>query len=111
MSGPWDRSPSGDPDDSWPSEDRRDSSPSETDRWSSDDPWGAPPAEASSSWEAWPPAAPIPEDDLPDDAELPVSDPWAESWADESADGVPPSAPPGAPRVREVREPWTPYEP
>ncbi|MDQ3688587.1 MAG: hypothetical protein M3406_00850 [Chloroflexota bacterium] len=86
MSGPEKRPPAGDPDDSWPSDDRLDPTVESqvTDRWSADDPWPDPSANASSGWAAWPATDPTPEDDLPDDATLPVNDPWAESWTDES---------------------------
>ena len=88
MSGSWDRPPSGDADDSWPSEDVREPSADrpETDRWSTDDPWSQSTSDASSGWGAWPPSASPAEEALPDDAALPVNDPWAESWGDDASD-------------------------
>ncbi|MGI8828694.1 MAG: hypothetical protein ACR2I5_02840 [Candidatus Limnocylindria bacterium] len=112
MSGPWDRPPP-DAGDSWPSEDRPDASTDEpgAEPWPAD-PWNASEADASSGWGAWPPPPP-PEVGLPDDAELPVADPWAETWTDETADPAPAAQPDPEPWVsREPAraEPWMPTE-
>ncbi|MEA2650893.1 MAG: hypothetical protein QOI85_614, partial [Chloroflexota bacterium] len=82
MSGSWDRPSSGEPDDTWPSEDLRDPATDrpEADRWSGDDPWSRPSSDSASGWGTWPPSASPTEGQLPDDADLPISDPWAEKW-------------------------------
>ncbi|MGQ0607471.1 MAG: hypothetical protein ACT4OQ_03290, partial [Chloroflexota bacterium] len=103
MSGPWDRMPPGNPDESWPSEDfSRPAGDQETDRWSLDDP--------SSGWGSWPPPPP-PGEHLPDDADLPVSDPWAESWTEDVPDATDASPSPFPPPAPPDPEPWAPYEP
>ena len=108
MSGPWDRPPSSDPDDSWPSEDLREGSSGTPSRdgWPPADPWGSSDSDTSSGWGAWPPPSP-PEESLPDDADLPVADPWAESWTD---DPEAPAEPIRDPAPREP-EPWVSREP
>lgn len=116
MSDSWDRPPPRDPGDSRPAEDvrERDAPDREADRWSSRDPWSASSSPDSSGWGAWPPAPPPPEGEFPDDAELPVHDPWAESWTTDE-----PEAPSADAVVESHREPdrapdreaWTPYEP
>ncbi|MDQ3148525.1 MAG: hypothetical protein M3Q38_01180 [Chloroflexota bacterium] len=111
MSGPVDRPPPRDPDDSWSSDERPDPAAEgeATDRWSADDPWPDAPSDASSGWAAWPASDSPLEDGLPDDAALPVSDPWAESWTDDSPNvasaDVPWSAPQWAPSALEDRPP------
>ena len=119
MSGPWDRPSPGDSDDTWPTEDLRDPSTdgTQTDRWSDDDPWGKPSTEAASDWGSWPSSTSPPQESLPDDAELPVSDPWAESWGEDAvepyAGAGPPAEPESDPATPVVEQPgaWTPYEP
>ena len=103
MSGPWDRPPSSDPGDSWPSEDLKEGAAGQpaSDGWPSDDPWAAPESDAT-GWGAWPPPPP-PEENLGDEADLPVADPWAESWTDDAPDA-------GAAPRREP-EPWVSREP
>ena len=88
---------------------------SSPDAWSADDPWQEPASDAS-GWGAWPSSPPPSEDELPDDAELPVSDPWAESWGD-AAEPVaePPTAPPPdrpswTPAGPARAEPWMPID-
>lgn len=101
MSGPQDRAPARDPEDSWSSDDRPDPS--------ADDPWPDPPSDASSGWAEWPATDTPLEDDLPDEAALPVNDPWAESWTDDSpavASADPPwSAPAWTPSAPEDASP------
>lgn len=113
MSGPQDRAPARDPEDSWSSDDRPDPSAEgqETEGWPADDPWPDPPSDASSGWAAWP-AADTPFDDyLPDEAALKVNDPWAESWTDESPAIASADPPWSAPAWTPSAPAWTPSAP
>jgi hypothetical protein len=82
MSGPWDRPSPPDRGDSLADEDlSRDGRPTAEEPWAPDDLWGER-REPSSGWSEWPSSVP-PEEYVPDEPELPVSDPWAESWTED----------------------------
>lgn len=112
MSGPWDR-PSPPDRDEAPSDDlTRDGRQTAEERWAPDDLWGER-REPSSSWTEWPSSIP-PDEYVPGEPELPLSDPWAESWTEDEPTGAgAPSegeraADPWPDRDRLEPEPWTP---
>jgi hypothetical protein len=87
VSGPRDRPTSPDADAVWPKANLPDRAGAEDgDRWPGESPQAEGPQGAAGDWSGWPSAAPVPEELLPDDAELPVSDPWAESWDSDAAE-------------------------